>query len=472
VIQVRRWLSATLLLALLPLVAWAAPAGTAFTYQGRLDRSGSPASGLHDLQFSLYDALTSGTQVGSTVTVAGVDVQNGLFTVTLDFGPGAFTGQARWLEISVKAQADPGYTPLTPRQPLTPAPYAMYALSAPGGGSSPWIVGADGQDLTYGNGGVGFTGRSSPFNGVGSGVFIEGGHTFGGAIFGFDYTTNTAKNVILQSPGGNVGIRTTAPDHELGVAGAGKFTYYGTTQESEGYSSALWAIGHTGGGAFGRTCNGLTAFSDDGRAVYGVSTNNWGVAGECTSAGTYTALGTPNEGLYASTASTTRPAGKFVCPSGGTSIDASWGMVKAKTLLILGGADLAERFAAPDDAEPGTVMAIDADAPGRLRVCDRAYCRTVAGVVSGANGLDAGVELGKGESRAGTVALALTGRVWVKCDATAGAIHPGDLLTTAGRAGHAMRAADHDRAQGAILGKAMTSLEAGTGLVLVLVSLQ
>jgi hypothetical protein len=62
--------------------------------------------------------------------------------------------------------------------------------------------------------------------------------------------------------------------------------------------------------------------------------------------------------------------------------------------------------------------------------------------------------------------------VWVRCDATHGAIHPGDLLTTSDRAGYAMPASDHERATGAILGKAMTSLERGTGLVLVLVSLQ
>jgi hypothetical protein len=96
----------------------------------------------------------------------------------------------------------------------------------------------------------------------------------------------------------------------------------------------------------------------------------------------------------------------------------------------------------------------------------------VAGVVSGANGLAAGVELGKDGTRQGTVALALTGRVWVRCDATSAPIHVGDLLTTADHAGYAMAVIHHDRAQGAILGKAMTSLERGTGLVLVLVSLQ
>jgi len=72
----------------------------------------------------------------------------------------------------------------------------------------------------------------------------------------------------------------------------------------------------------------------------------------------------------------------------------------------------------------------------------------------------------------GTRPIAMSGRVWVRCDTSAGAIHAGDLLTTAARAGYAMRAADPARAGGAVLGKAMSSLDAGTGMVLVLVSLQ
>ena len=68
--------------------------------------------------------------------------------------------------------------------------------------------------------------------------------------------------------------------------------------------------------------------------------------------------------------------------------------------------------------------------------------------------------------------VALSGRVYVKADASAGSIVPGDLLTTSSTPGHAMKACDHARAQGAILGKAMTGLKEGQGLVLVLVTLQ
>src|SRR5664279_1627385 len=71
--------------------------GTAFTYQGRLFDSGSPATGQYDLRFYLYDDATAGSIVSGPITNAPVTVSNGLFTVMLDFGAGVFTGPARWL---------------------------------------------------------------------------------------------------------------------------------------------------------------------------------------------------------------------------------------------------------------------------------------------------------------------------------------------------------------------------------------
>jgi len=73
---------------------------------------------------------------------------------------------------------------------------------------------------------------------------------------------------------------------------------------------------------------------------------------------------------------------------------------------------------------------------------------------------------------AGHLPVALSGRVYCLCDASKEPIRPGDLLTTSTRPGHAMKALDQDRVPGAVIGKAMSSLDGGTGLVLVLVSLQ
>ena len=72
------------------------PAGTSFTYQGRLEDGGSPATGSYDFEFRLFGAAAGGTQVGSTVERPGVAVAAGLFTVDLDFGAGVFTGDALW----------------------------------------------------------------------------------------------------------------------------------------------------------------------------------------------------------------------------------------------------------------------------------------------------------------------------------------------------------------------------------------
>lgn len=117
--------------------ASAAPLGTAFTYQGRLQDGGSPARGSYDLRFMLFDAETGGVQVGATQTNAGVTVAEGVFTTVVDFGPGLLDGAARWLELAVRpAGSSAEFTRLDPRQPLAAAPYARYALT-PAGSQGP-----------------------------------------------------------------------------------------------------------------------------------------------------------------------------------------------------------------------------------------------------------------------------------------------------------------------------------------------
>ncbi|MCI0365819.1 MAG: collagen-like protein [Phycisphaerales bacterium] len=154
------------------------------------------------------------------------------------------------------------------------------------------------------------------------------------------------------------------------------------------------------------------------------------------------------------------------------------GRVITQELQITGGSDLSEQFeiSAPAPGisiEPGLIVCIDPARPGELIVSSRAYDRTVAGVISGAGGVKPGMLMGqRGTEADGRHPVALSGRVYVRCDARCAPIAPGDLLTTSDTPGHGMKVADHDAAQGAIIGKAMTALEDGTGLVLVLVSLQ
>lgn len=117
---------------------WADPVGTAFTYQGQLKENGLPVTDYGDFRFTLYDCETPPTQVGPTLTFDGIDgnpgpiaMENGLFTVRLDFGTDIFTGEKRCLEIEVRRPSGAGeYTTLTPPQELTPSPQALYAETA------------------------------------------------------------------------------------------------------------------------------------------------------------------------------------------------------------------------------------------------------------------------------------------------------------------------------------------------------
>jgi hypothetical protein len=106
--------------------------GTAFTYQGRLTDGGSPANGAYDLRFVLLTADVGGSQVGPILTREDVTVTNGLFSVSLDFGASAFTGEARWLEVAARPGASTGvFSILSPRQELTPSPNAVFSQKTP-----------------------------------------------------------------------------------------------------------------------------------------------------------------------------------------------------------------------------------------------------------------------------------------------------------------------------------------------------
>ncbi len=111
-------------------ISTASAQGTAFTYQGRLSDGANPASGIYDLRFTIYDTGGGSGLVAGPVTNSPTGVTNGLFTVTLDFGAGVFTGAERWLDVGVRTNGGSAFTTLVPRQKLTPAPYAVFAGGA------------------------------------------------------------------------------------------------------------------------------------------------------------------------------------------------------------------------------------------------------------------------------------------------------------------------------------------------------
>jgi hypothetical protein len=210
----------------------------------------------------------------------------------------------------------------------------------------------------------------------------------------------------------------------------------------------------------------VRGFSSNQVGVYGESANfdgTWGVANASGKAGVVAiAKGTNGIGLLAKATGTNGIAGVFE------------GRLRSTIVEITGGSDLAERFDVSDlvEPEPGTLLVIDENYPGKLKSSSQPYDTKVAGVVSGAGGVQPGLTLHQAGVVEGDQIVAIAGRVYVKAEAFSGAIQPGDLLTTSSIRGHAMKAANHDRAYGAVIGKAMTSLDQGTGLVLVLVNLQ
>src|SRR5438093_2889246 len=124
-------------LALLLAATSAFAQASSFNYQGRLTDGGTAANGNYDLQFALFDSLSSGAQVGSTQTINTVAVSNGVFTVSLDFGANSFPGASRFLEVSARPSGSGSFTLLSPRQQITSTPYAVRSLNASSADSVP-----------------------------------------------------------------------------------------------------------------------------------------------------------------------------------------------------------------------------------------------------------------------------------------------------------------------------------------------
>lgn len=237
--------------------------------------------------------------------------------------------------------------------------------------------------------------------------------------------------------------------------------------DGKNYGGYFMAQGMFGRGVYGKSIGefgwGTTgmAYGEKGRGVYGEAVKegdyiNYG--------GYFIARGKKGIGIWA---------------KGGAQGYAAWfqGTTKTNVLEITGGSDLSEKFKVRKCNEimplRGMVVCIDQENSGDFIVCSKAYDNKVAGIISGAGGIKPGMILGQNDDKTlEDQAIALAGKVYCLADATYGAINPGDLLTTSETIGHAIKVDDYNRAQGAILGKAMSSLHDGKGLVLILVTLQ
>ena len=217
---------------------------TAFNYQGHLTSNSSAANGSYDFQFALYDVLTGGAQIGSTLTKTAITVTGGVFTISLDFGSNAFPGTDRYLEIAVKKPIDAVYVTLAPRQQITSSPYSIRTLSATFADSlssacvacvtNAQINSVDGSKISgkvaIANGGTGSTTQN--FVDLSSNQNVGGNKLFTGSTQ-FNASLNLNDNLLLFRQTGDTNHAILYSSNVNGL-------------EFRGFSGFKWATGSSG----------------------------------------------------------------------------------------------------------------------------------------------------------------------------------------------------------------------------------
>jgi hypothetical protein len=294
-----------------------APLGSTFTYQGRLTDGAQPANGHYDFVFNLMDAPTNGNAIANPVSLQNTVVQDGYFKVDLDFGPNAFEGSARWLDILVRTNCNclGGYLTLAPRQSLTPTPYAMFAAKAVQANSASSVAWAN------------ITGVPAVF---GDGVDNDTTYTAGPGLslssnqFSVSYSGSGNATTAARSDHGHFGGNWNGTSSGFGLvvvnnstSGNGLYAQQGSgsgVSQPFGYKTAIWGESSQGDGVYGASGTpygcGLSGYATH------ASQPNFGVYGKSDSAlgkgvfGIATSLsGTNNCGVFGQSSSTNGGSG-------------------------------------------------------------------------------------------------------------------------------------------------------------------
>lgn len=435
-------------------------------FQGRLtDSAGHPITTGSSVVFSLYTAATGGSAIWSE-TDSIAPSADGLFATLLGsttaFPAGVTFDQPYYLGVKVGANAE-----MTPRVALSAAPYAL---------SLPNVTAT-----AAGNVGIGTTtpGERLEINGRLAFQRNTGDELNSGKIDyrGFDPnslsltgagTTSTTRNVrvfdtfsvgfsaptgAVAAFNGNVGIGTNAPQGGLTVSSKG-------SRASDLVNGVHLGLDPANIASI-ELVSGSTPYIDFNNSNVGDNKARLILSNDTTLSVTGVAFKTlAVQGAVTATAATVS------------------GIAQVNRLKIVGGSDVAEPYhvAAADGVKPvpGMVVVMDSENIGQMKVASHAYDPAVGGILSGANGISPGITLvHEGTIADGDLPVASVGRVWCYADADAnGPITTGTMLTTSDTPGYAMRATDAGRSNGCIIGKAMSSLASGKGLVLVLVSLK
>ena len=425
------------------------------SYQGVLtDAEGNPRpNGDYTFTFRLYDSASGGTALWSEQKT--LPVQNGLFSTALGdqmpFDASIKFDRQYWLGIQVGDESE-----LTPRIALTSVGYSFSAMRADTASVSvasltDTMWKQSGTNIYRLNGKVGI-GTMNPRERLS----IAGNLEFRSTDDQFNHLADLKTTVVDASGSANLGIwtRQVGDQYErLTVTHDGKVGI-GTTTPTERLSIAGNLEFKSSDGNFNHVADLKTTVEETGSASLGIWTRHIGDQ--------YERLTITHNGDIG--IGTTNPTSKLEVI----------GTTTTKVLAITGGSDLAEPFemTEPEALPKGALVVIDPDNPGKLKLARAAYDKRVAGVISGAGGINPGLTLTQEGVLEGGQNVALSGRVYALATDANGAIEPGDLLTTSDIPGHAMKATDFMLSQGAVIGKAMSALAEGEGLVLVLVNLQ